>query len=144
MSLAVHAFVRDADGKMTFLAERPGSSPAAGAESWRTQVWASPQVRSLGAEFFPRLATGDLYVEPGHVPRFQRECAVLREHAAAIAAGVELSSQKGHLAVDLASGQVIDPSASRELLQEQILLRLVTIEDAARRAGEAGGGVVIW
>ncbi len=144
MSLAVHAFVTDACGKMTFLGGRPDSSPAAGFESWRTEVWASSQVRLLGAEFFPRLATGDLYVEPLDVPRFQRECTMLHEHVDAIAAGVNLSSQKGHLAVDLASGQVIDPSVSREILREQILLRLATIEDAARRALEADGGVVIW
>ena len=144
MSLAVDVFLRDADGKITFPGEGPGSSLAAGFESWRTEVWASSLVRSLGAGFFPQLATGDLYVEPDHVHRFQRECAMLREHVDAIASGVDLSSQKRHRAVDLASGQIFDPSASHEVLREQILLRLANIEDVARRALEADGGVVIW
>jgi len=142
MSLGVDVFVRDASGQMTF--PREGGSLAAGFESWRTEVWASPQVRRLGAEFFPRLAIGDLYLEPGQVRGFQRGCALLREHVDAIAAGVDLSAQKGHLAVDPASGQVIDPSASREVLRGQILLRLHNIEVTARRALEVGGGVVIW
>lgn len=75
---------------MTFLGE-PGDLLTAGFESWRTEVWGSPQVRALGAEFCPRLAAGDLFIESAQVRRFQSEC-LLREHLGAIAVGVDLSS----------------------------------------------------
>jgi hypothetical protein len=80
MSLLVHVFVLDADGKMQLLEEPRGVSDLAGFENWRTQVWGSEVVRSLGARFFPALADGDLEVAAGQVPAFKDECLLLREN----------------------------------------------------------------
>jgi hypothetical protein len=99
-----------------------GSRDLAGFESWRRSVWGSDRVRALGAEFFPALATGDLYVEPGEVGRFQRECAVLRANLQTVATGV-------------------DPHAA---FAATVSTRLANIEDAVCRALTAGAGVVIW
>jgi hypothetical protein len=139
MSLTVQVFARDPDGKDSSL----GDSCAAGFESWRTEVWASPAVRTLGAEFFPQLASSDLCIEPGQVTRFLGECTMLREHLDTIVAGVDLTSQRG-IAVDLAAGRVIDTHSSPTAIWQSISQRLANIENAARRALETGGGVIIW
>jgi hypothetical protein len=144
VSLSVHVFTRDGSGELTFPGESPDTPTAAGFESWRIEVWGSPRVRALGAEFFPQLAGGDLYVEPAQVASFQRDCALLREHLGAIAAGVDLSTQKGHLTVAPGTGRLTDPSASREVFRAEISVRLAIIEDAADRALKADAGVLIW
>jgi hypothetical protein len=54
-----------------------GGALAAGFENWRTQVWGSPLVRALGAEYFPRLDGADLFVHAGEVTAFLRECALV-------------------------------------------------------------------
>lgn len=140
MSLLVYVVVTDASGGESEL----GESLAAGFESWRTEVWGSPQVCALGAEFFPRLASGNpVRIEAHEVARFQSECALVREHLDAICGTVELSGQHG-LAVDRATGQVISPRASREAFRQLVELHLANFEDAALRAVQAGGQVEIW
>ncbi|MFE7331874.1 hypothetical protein ACFU8W_44730 [Streptomyces sp. NPDC057565] len=125
MSLLVSVFVVDADGKRQVLEVPEGCSDLAGFERWRTSVWGSEVVRSLGATFFPVLADADLQVAAGQVPEFRRECALLREHLEEIVAG--------------------SPAVRTvEELKRQISERLANIEDAARRAEGMGGGVLIW
>jgi hypothetical protein len=93
---------------------------------------------------FLRLASGNpVYIEPGEMARFQRECALLRENLDVICEGVDLSGQHG-VAVDTATGQVFRASASREVFRQLVSLDLANIEDAAKRAAQAGGQVVIW
>lgn len=142
MSLIVSVFLGDALGRPV-PDKAVDDSLAAGFGNWRTQVWGSPQVRALGAEYFPRLAEDDLRVEAGEVAAFLRECAVLREHLDAIAAAVDLSHQPG-VAVNTATGHVTAVSDSPEVFREQVSTRLANIEAAARRALEVGGEVVIW
>ena len=142
MSLTVSVFLRDGSGT-TVPDKALGGSLAAGFENWRTQVWGSPQVRALGAEYFPRLAGADLRVDAGEVAAFLRECALLREHLHVIAIAVDLSRQPG-VAVNTATGHVTAVSDSPEVFREQVSLRLASIEAAARRALEIGGEVVIW
>jgi hypothetical protein len=125
MSLSVDVFVVDADGGMDVLDVPAGSSDAAGPESWRTKVWGSEVVRLLGARFFPALAGGDLRVEPGEVPAFLRECALLRAHMEDI------------VAATIATRTV-------EEHRYRIAKGLADIEDAARRAQRVDGGVLIW
>lgn len=103
----------------------------------------APQVRALGAEYFPRLARADLHVDAGEVAAFLRECTLLREHLDAIAAAVDLSRQPG-IAVNTAMGRVTAVSDSPEVFREQVSLRLANVESAARCALELGGEVVIW
>jgi hypothetical protein len=143
VSLSVHVFITDSHGSVHVLYEPPGSSSAAGSESWRTEVWASPPVRALGAQFFPQLAVSDLYVQPGLVTRFQDECLLLREHLDAIAAAVDLAGQRG-ITVDHAARRASDPASSPAVFRETVSRRLANIEDAARRAVDTGGGVLIW
>ncbi|MCH0541589.1 hypothetical protein I3F58_18885 [Streptomyces sp. MUM 203J] len=118
-------FVVDADGRMQVLDVPRGCSDLAGFESWRTRVWGSGAVRSLGARFFPVLADGDLRVEADQVPLFVDECALLRENLEKIVAD---------------SGAVRTVEEHRHALSE----RLANVEDAARRAQEMAGGVLIW
>jgi hypothetical protein len=142
MSLTVSVYVRDGSGK-SIKDEALGGSLAAGFENWRTQVWGSPEACALGAEYFPRLAGADLCVGAGEMTAFLRECALLREHLDVIAAGADLTGQRG-VAVNTATGRVTAVGASLEIFREQISLRLANIEAAARRALEVGGEVVIW
>jgi hypothetical protein len=140
VSLLVYVVVTTASGEQSELGERL----AAGFESWRTQVWASPQVRGLGAEFFPRLASGEMVtIEEDELARFQRECALVRENLDAICADVDLASQHGFV-VGNAPGQVVRANASREAFRDLVSQRLANIEDAVRRAANARGAVVIW
>ncbi|PKV89910.1 hypothetical protein [Streptomyces sp. TLI_146] len=125
MSLLVHVFVDGADGARYFLDAPDGVSDTAGFERWRTSVWGSPMVCSLGAQFFPRLADGDLYVEADEVGAFLDECALLASHVALIVTGM-------------------DPSRSPEEHTHHLASKLANISHATRRAVEAGGGVVIW
>lgn len=142
MSLTVSVYLRDGSGtKVEDTAL--GGALAAGFENWRTQVWGSPLVRALGADYFPRLEDADLFVDAEEVTAFLRECALLREHLDAITAAVDLSQQPG-IAVDTATGRVITVSESHEVFREQLALRLANIEAVARRALEIGGEVVIW
>ncbi|MFI1176788.1 hypothetical protein [Streptomyces melanogenes] len=125
MSLLVHVFVEAADGTRDYLDAPDGVSETAGFERWRTSVWGSPMVRSLGARFFPRLAEDDLYVEPDEVVAFLDECALLTSHVSLIVAGM-------------------GPDRGAEEHTYNLTSKLANISDAARRAVQAGGGVVIW
>lgn len=140
MSLLVYVVVTDASGEESKL----GESLAAGFESSRSEVWGSAQVSALGAEFLPRLTSGNsVRIQAHEVARFQRECALVREHLEAICGAVDLSGQRG-LAVNLATGQAISPRASRETFCQLVSLHLANIEDAAHSAAQVGGQVEIW
>ena len=140
MSLLVYVVVTNASGEQSEL----GETLAAGFESWRTQVWGSPQVQALGAKVFPRLASGEMVtIEDDELARFQAECALVRENLDAVCAGVDLASQHGFV-VGNAPGQVVRASASREVFRDLVSQRLANIEDAVQRAVNAGGAVVIW
>ncbi|MFI0740197.1 hypothetical protein ACH4PU_19225 [Streptomyces sp. NPDC021100] len=125
MSLSVDVFLVGEDGRIRVLEVPDGCSDLAGFERWRTTVWGSQAVRSSGARFFPVLADGDLRVDADQVRAFRRECAVLRENLEEIVAGVE-------------------PGMAADRLRGQLPARLANIEDAARRAEEVGGGVLVW
>ncbi|GAA3823720.1 hypothetical protein GCM10023083_66210 [Streptomyces phyllanthi] len=118
-------FVIGANGERQVLDVPEGCSDLAGFERWRTAVWGSEVVRSLGARFLPVLADGDLQVEPGQVTEFLAECALLRDNLGRIVAGT-------------------DPVRTVEEHRETISARLANIEDAARRAGAMGAGVLVW
>jgi hypothetical protein len=125
MSLAVDVFVVGEDGHIDVLPVPDGCSDLAGFERWRTTVWGSEAVRSLGATYFPVLADGDLDVAPDQVADFRAECALIRDNIELIAAG------------DC-------PRHDHAAHVEGIAYRLKNIEDAAVRAQELGGGVRIW
>jgi len=119
MSLSVHVYLADANGKMRDVLDTPeGTSDLAGFESWRITVWGSETVRSLGARFFPQLADRDLYVPADQLAAFVEECALLRRD------------------VTLIAGQ--------NAAEEQVSFRLGNIEAAAARALDLGACVVIW
>lgn len=125
VSLVVDVFVYAADGSRGFLDVPEGVSDTAGFERWRTSVWGSPMLRSLGARFFPRLAEGDLYVEPDEIGAFLEECALLVSHMPLIVAGM-------------------DSARGVEERTYHVTSSLAHISHAARRAVQVGGGVVIW
>ncbi|MGW5125322.1 hypothetical protein ACWEQ7_14945 [Streptomyces sp. NPDC004069] len=125
MSLSVDVFVVGANGERQVQDVPDGCSDAAGFENWRTRVWGSQVVRSLGARFFPVLADTDLQVDPEQVPALLRECLLLRENLEKIVAGIE---------------PVRTPTDSRDAISA----RLANVEDAARRGLAMGGGVLIW
>ncbi|MDI2130605.1 hypothetical protein [Yinghuangia seranimata] len=125
MSLAVDVFVLGGDDKMVLLDVPAGSSDLAGFERWRTYVWGSEAVRSLGARFFPILASGDLMVAPDQVADFLGECSLIRNSLELVAPNA-------------------DPGKPHGEYVRQISERLRNIEDAAERARSVRGGVVIW
>ncbi|MFB7473571.1 hypothetical protein [Kitasatospora sp. NPDC056184] len=125
MSLTVHVFLVDAGGETRVQDTPEASADLAGFEDWRTRVWGSEAVRSLGAGFFPVLAETDLHVQPEEVPAFLRECRLLRENLGRIVAETQ-------------------PVRTVEEHGEAISARLAIIEDTAGRALTLGGGVLIW
>lgn len=125
MSLLVEVFVREPDGGLRILDVPDDVYQSGGFESWRTTVWGSEFVRSLGARFLPVLAEQDLYVEAGDVPEFQREVALLRSRLDEVAHGT-------------ARPRTVEEH------RHQIETRLRIMEESARKALEIGGGVLIW
>ncbi|MEV7121127.1 hypothetical protein [Kitasatospora griseola] len=125
MSLLVDVFTTDESGESCFLDVPEGSSDLAGFESWRSTVWGSETVHSLGARFFPQLAGDELRVAPADVPEFIEEVLLLKNNVESIAA--RMNSPK--------------PVAQRA---SEIADRLGNILDAALRALQVGGGVQIW
>ncbi|MFE7356078.1 hypothetical protein ACFU8Q_23530 [Streptomyces sp. NPDC057543] len=119
MTLSVHTFVYDEQGRSHLLDDPEDGSDMAGTEVCRTTLWGSDAARALGARFFPELATGDLYVEPEDVDDFLAECELLHRNAATLAGG---------------SGHRRDYAAAR----------LANITAAALRARAVGGGVLVW
>lgn len=124
MSLLVEVFVREPDGGIRILDVPDDVYQSGGFESWRTTVWGSEFVRSLGARFLPVLAEQDLYVEAGDVPEFQREVALLRSR------------------LDEVTHGTARPRTVEEH-RHQIETRLRIMEESARKALEIGGGVLI-
>jgi hypothetical protein len=131
MSLSVDVYVPSAQGGIEVLDVPPECSDAAGWERWRTEVWGSEAVRSLGARFFPRLATEDLTVAPDEVSDFLAECDLVRAHLARIA---------DHMRSEAGTGS----RKSEAEHAEDVRRRLDNIVDAARRALGVRGGVIIW
>jgi hypothetical protein len=125
VSLSVHVFVLGQDGERMLLDDPARGAELAGFESFRVKVWGSDVVRALGARFFPVLAGDDLTVAPDDVAAFLDECAVLRANLDMIAPRT-------------------GPAHSHEWYLEVVSTRLANIEAAARRALDAGGGVLIW
>ncbi|MCD9876707.1 hypothetical protein [Streptomyces guryensis] len=125
MSLLVEVFVREPDGGIRILDVPDDVYRSGGFESWRTTVWGSAFVRSLGARFLPVPADDDLYVEAEEVPQFRREVALLRSRLDELARGTER------------------PRTVEEH-RHQIETRLRIVEESIRKALEIGGGVLIW
>ncbi|MFE4873836.1 hypothetical protein [Streptomyces sp. NPDC056682] len=125
MSLSVDVFVVGTDGELQILDVPEGASDLAGFERWRTTVWGSDTVGSLGARFFPQLSSDDLKVEPSEVSAFLQECALLRKHLEDIAT------------------RTVRPRTLEEH-RHALSRRLANIENAANRAQSIGGGVLIW
>ncbi|MFH8467367.1 hypothetical protein [Streptomyces sp. NPDC017991] len=127
MSLSVDVYVARAEGGIEVLDVPPGCSDAAGREDWRTEVWGSEPVRSLGARFLPRLATEDLTVAPDEVPAFLAECDLVRTRLARLTEATDdvgRADEVGHA--------------------DDVRRSLDNIVDAARRASDIGGGIIIW
>jgi len=130
---------------MELLETPAGSSDLAGFESWRHIVWGSGRVRALGAEFFPALAVGDLYIEPDEVERFLRECALLRANLEIVAEGVSPHNPRS-ADFRMVDGryQLHEPDDPHAAFVAIVSARLANIENAAHRALAAGASVVIW
>lgn len=133
------------DGDWRVLEPAAVGHDLAGFESWRGSVWGSQLVRSLGSQFFPQLAQGDLRVEPGEVALFVRECALLRENLELITPVPDPLNQDA-VSVVIADGtpRMIKPTDSLAVFRATVSARLANIERAAARALLIGGGVVIW
>ncbi|RDI59041.1 hypothetical protein [Nocardia pseudobrasiliensis] len=126
MTLRVHTVLFDQDREMTLLDDLAPGADFAGFESFRTTVWGSDAMRALGARYFPVLnGENMLTVLPEEVADFLHECATVEAHLAEIAPHT-------------------DPQHSHGWHVEEISGRLATIQAAAERALEVGGGVLIW
>ncbi|GGX47557.1 hypothetical protein [Streptomyces fructofermentans] len=131
MSLSVDVYVPVGEGGIEVLDVPPGCSDTAGPEAWRTEVWGSEPVRSLGARFLPRLADEHLTVAPDEVSDLLAECALVRAGLAPIADHMRSTPGTG-------------PLRTRAEHAEDVSRGLDNIEDAAGRALAIGGGVIIW
>ncbi|MFJ4776383.1 hypothetical protein [Streptomyces sp. NPDC088762] len=119
MTLLVHTFVYDADGRHDFLEDPEYGDTLAGFESTRTRLWGSAVMRDLGSRFFPRLDGDDLYVEGDEIDDFLAECESIRHH---------LDNLAGLGGYDT----------------DYVAQRFDNIVAAAVRAKAVGGGIVVW
>ncbi|MDQ1037134.1 hypothetical protein QFZ75_003550 [Streptomyces sp. V3I8] len=145
MSLAVDVYVPRAEGGIEVLDVPPGCSDAAGRERWRTEVWGSGPVRSLGARFLPRLATEDLAVAPHEVAALIAECDLIRTDLARIAEHMRAEPETGtEPGAGAETGPGTGPGKSLSPHADDVSRCLDNIVDAARRALAVGGGIIIW
>jgi hypothetical protein len=118
MTLLVHKCVLT-DDDWEFVDEPDHSRELAGFESWRTNVWGSPIVISLGCTILPQLRRHNLYCAGDDVRRLLDDTQCILDHLSIIA-------------------------QATDNLEETIAYRTRNINDAARWALENGGGVIIW
>lgn len=144
MNLSVQVFIDREDGQRDLFDPPTDAQGRAGFDSWRDTVWGSRQARALGVEYFPRLAEGDLHVEPGEVPGFLRECAALRENLDKLVPGMDALDPHaaGHLVNTGVEVRVESCDAVADF-RETVADRLANIEAAAKYALVVGGGVTI-
>lgn len=132
VNLSVQVFIDREDGRRDMFDPPTDERGHAGFESWRETVWGSRRVKALGAVFFPRLATSDLYIEPGELDAFLNECAVLLDNLDGLVPGMDPLDRRAERRLDAVA-------EFRHTLAE----RLENIAAAARYALIVGGGVVI-
>ena len=103
---------------MDFIEAGPGSD-LAGFEICRHKLWGHKSVRALGLLLLPTLAEGDIYAEGDAIAQLEADVHQILKHLS-------------------------DVSAKTEFTEEFIEHRCRNILEAAGRAREIGGGVVIW
>jgi len=119
MTLGVHAYVPEADGRMTFL-DGPAGSDLAGFERTRYDLWGSSCVVGLGTTLLPTLASTDIYALPSDLDQLDGDCVLVLDNLADVAAETGFD-------------------------EDYIAVRLGNIRAAIARArGVDGGSVVIW
>jgi len=136
-SLSVHVFLAVAGGERDVLDPPSHGESLAGFESWRHSVWGSPQVKALGAEFFPRLAEDDLYVEPEQVDAFLHECDLLRTSLEVIAPAPSPLNPTATYFVKGDDGKLVPvvPPDPLVAFRETVSRRLRNIESATAATG---------
>jgi hypothetical protein len=119
MSLSVHAYVRNAQGKMSFIEPDDPSEELAGFEVYRRTLYGSRAAILLGLRLLPRLAEGDIY-----------------------AVGDDLVILRADAEMALTNLRMFE--AESGATAERLRPRFENILRAIDRAERAGGGVVIW
>ncbi len=144
MDLSVQVFIDRENGERDLFDPPTDEQAQAGFDSWRDTVWGSRQARALGARYFPRLAEGDLYIAPGEVAAFVRECAALHDNHDKLVPGMDALDPHaaGHL-VNTGSEVRVEPCDAVADFRRTVADRLANIEAAARYALIVGGGVAI-
>lgn len=119
MTLSVSAYVRGPNGEMEFIEPSHPSEELAGFESYRQTLYASHAARSLGLSILPTLDGGNVYADGEDVGRLLAEA-------------------------ELALANIDRFEAELGVNAESLRPRFENIAADARRASDAGGGVVIW
>lgn len=84
MTLTISLWRQGADGHAE-LELIEGGAGLAGLERTRSELWGAPALEaSLALDYLPRLATGDLWVQPIELDVFQAECERCIDAAASI------------------------------------------------------------
>ena len=145
MNLAVQVFIDREDGQRDLFDPPTDADGEAGYDSWRDTVWGSRQARTLGAELLPKLADGDLYVEPGEVEAFLRECVLLRDNLETLVPGMDALDPHlaGHLVNTGSEIRFESGGDTAAAFRQTVADRLANIAAAARYALVVGGGVAI-
>jgi hypothetical protein len=144
MNLAVQVFIDREDCERDLFDPPTAADGEAGYDSWRDTVWGSRQARALGAELLPKLADGDLYVEPGEVEELLRECAVLRDNLDSLVPGMDaLDPRPAGRLVTTGTEVRFESGDTAADFRQTVADRLANIVAAARYALIVGGGVAI-
>jgi len=140
----VQVFIDREDGERDLFDPPTDADGQAGYDSWRETVWGSRQARALGAEILPRLADGDLYVEPAEVTAFLQECALLRDNLDKLVPGMDaLDPHAAGYRVNAAVEVSFESGDAAAEFRQTVADRLTNIAAAARYALVIGGGVAI-
>lgn len=144
MNLSVQVFIDREDGERDLFDPPTDADGQAGYDSWRDTVWGSQRARALGAEILPRLAQGDLYVEPAEIAEFLRECALLRDNLDKLVPGMDaLDPHAAGYLVNAAAEVRFEAGDAAAEFRRTVANRLANIEAAARYALVVAGGIAI-
>ena len=119
MSLLVHSYILDENGKMVFPDRENASETLAGFEDYRTTLYGGEVAKRLGFKVLPTLASTNIYAKGQEVNQLKAEAEIMMREAAAFAEYVKEDA-------------------------DGIKRRANNIRKACIRARKMQGNVVIW
>ena len=79
MSLLVYAYIRETDGSIKDIEEKPEApyNDLAGFEGCRNKLWGSKIVKQIGCKILPQFSGNDVYAENNNLKSLENDCHLI-------------------------------------------------------------------